>query len=291
MKLISALGYLWKLPLCAIAFFIGMMIGGALIPLLGLPSPELPQGTDPNTIAMWFLLGSMILAFVLSFVARKLVVKASWRWVMLFALTWGIGSVGMVLESMFFMQTGAVSSLETSLVTVLNFLLPSMFLAAALVTLFRPTSAQSVSSDFREFLSNRTGTEWMWRFAAAIAVYPLVYIIFGLLVQPYIMDYYAQGLYELTIPTWGQLIPLQFLRSLLFLLVCLPVLINWKGTRLGLWWGLGLSFFVLTAFMAVITAYWFPLELRLFHGLELLADGLVYVGLLVLLLVRGREKA
>ena len=287
MKVNSVLGYFWKLPVCAIAFFVGMMLGGIVIPLLGLPAPEIPQGTDSNTIAMWFLLGSIILAFVLSFVAQRLSVKAFWRWWILFMLIWGIGSVGMVLESMFFMETGAVSSLETSLVTILNFLLPSLFLAAALVVLFRPSGEQSTTSSVSVFFSNRTGKDWGWRFAAAIAAYPIVYIVFGLFVQPHISEYYAQGLYELTIPTWGQLIPLQLLRSILFLLICLPVLINWKGTRPGLWLGLGLSFFVLTAFMAVITAYWFPLELRVFHGLELLADGLVYVGLLVLFLIKG----
>jgi hypothetical protein len=81
-------------------------------------------------------------------------------------------------------------------------------------------------------------------------------------------------------------------RSALFLLVCLPVMRRWQGSRRSLWLSLGMSFFVLTAFMAVITAYWFPWQMRLFHGLELLADSMVYTAVLVLLFVpKEREQA
>ncbi|HEY3313034.1 MAG TPA: hypothetical protein VGK00_15440 [Anaerolineales bacterium] len=58
----------------------------------------------------------------------------------------------------------------------------------------------------------------------------------------------------------------------------------WRGSRKELWLKLGLSIFILTAFVAVITSYWFPWQLRLFHGLELLAGSLVYAGVLAALL-------
>jgi hypothetical protein len=45
----------------------------------------------------------------------------------------------------------------------------------------------------------------------------------------------------------------------------------------------------LVGFMSVITSYWFPWQMRLFHGLEILADSFVYTGVLVALLVK-REK-
>jgi hypothetical protein len=133
---------------------------------------------------------------------------------------------------------------------------------------------------------------WAWKLILALLAYPLTYFIFGLLVQPLVMDYYTQGMYELVAPTWGQLIPLQFSRSTLFLLVCLPVIRWWQGSRDSLWRSLGFSFFVLTAFMAVITSYWFPWQMRLLHGLELLADAMVYTGVLVwLFLPPKREQA
>jgi hypothetical protein len=52
---------------------------------------------------------------------------------------------------------------------------------------------------------------------------------------------------------------------------------------------MGVSLFVLTAFMAVITSYWFPWQMRLFHGLELLADAFIYASFLTVLFRTQRE--
>lgn len=282
LKSISA--YFWKLPLCGIAFFVGMAVSGMVLPILGFQSPELPAGTDANTIALWFLLGSMLLAFVLSFVSRNL--QANWlvRWLILAGLTWVVGAVGMVVESFFFMTTGAVSSLMNALFTILNFLLPSLFLSALVAALFKPEQPfEPCRNCLRNYFSDRSPSAWFWRVVMALLAYPLAYFMFGLLVLPFIQEFYASGQFELANPTWGQLIPLQLARSLLFLVVSVPVIIWWRGSRGGLWLVLGFSVFVLTAFMAVVTAYWFPWQMRLFHGLELLADALVYSGALVML--------
>jgi len=284
MNLKSIFGYFWKLPLCGIAFFIGMAISGLALPYLGFQAPEIPEGTDANTISLWFLLGSMLLAFVMSFVSRNL--RGNWlvRLIILVELIWIFGVVGMVIESFFFMTTGAVASLINALFTTLNFLLPSLFLAAMVTFLFRPAAPfEPTTHILRNYFADRKTLAWGWRFGAALLVYPLTYFAFGLIVQPFIQDFYAAGQFELATPTWGQLIPLQLVRSLLFLIVSLPVIVCWRGSRRGLWLALGFSVFVLTAFMAVITAYWFPWQLRLFHGLELLADALVYAGMLITL--------
>jgi len=287
MNLKSIFDYFWKLPLCGIAFFIGMAISGVALPWLGFQAPEIPEGTDANMISLYFLLGSMLLAFVISFVSRNL--QANWvvRLIILVELIWVFGVVGMVIESFFFMSTGAVASIINALFTTLNFLLPSLFLSAMVAVLFRPVeSVEPCIHILRNYFADRKTLDWVWRIAAAMLAYPLVYFAFGLIVQPFIQDFYTAGQFELTIPTWGQLIPLQLVRSLLFLIVSLPVIVWWWGSRRALWLALGFSIFVLTAFMAVITAYWFPWQLRLFHGLELLADALVYIGMLIMLFGR-----
>lgn len=281
--------YLLKLPLCGIGYFIGMtmsgiVISGIVLPKLGLWPPELPAGMDANTIALWFLLGSMILAFVLSFISRNLRVNWLVRWIILAELTWVFGAVGMVLESFFFMTTGAVSSLINALYTVLNFLLPNLILSFLVAILFKP--AQPIELWFnplKNHIKRQKPLGWFWQGITALLAYPLTYFAFGLLVQPFIQEFYATNQFELTVPTGGQMIPLQMVRSLIFLTVSLPVIIWWHGSRQRLWLVLGFSIFVLTAFMAVITAYWFPWEMRLFHGLELLADGFIYAGVMVLL--------
>ena len=42
MRMASILTYLWKLLLCGLAFYAGVILGGAAAPLLGLPVPAIP---------------------------------------------------------------------------------------------------------------------------------------------------------------------------------------------------------------------------------------------------------
>lgn len=290
MNIKSTLSYLWKLPFCGLAFFIGMALGGSALLGLGLKAPEMPAGTDANTVAVWFFLGSMLMALGLSFVSRNM--NANWlvRWIVLAQLIWIVAVVSMVLESFFFMTTGAVATILNGLYTLLSFFLPGIFLSGAIVALFRPEApVQDWTKGLCAYFSMRRFADWSWRGLAAFLAFPLIYIAFGLLVAPFVQDYYIQGISELKIPTWGHLISLQLLRSGMFLLACLPVALLWRGSQRGLLSALGLSLFVLTAFMAVITSYWFPWQIRLFHGLELLADAFVYAGVLAVLFRTQRE--
>jgi hypothetical protein len=283
--------YLWKLPLCGVAFLIGLVLSGAVLPLLALESPAIPEGTDPNTILLWFLLGSLILAFALSFISRGLRGGFLVRWLTMGVMAWAIGAVGMVLEAYFFMTTGAVSSAGSALFTVLNFLLPSFALAAMVALLFRPGDRGEVFvANVGSFFRARTIQEWSWRVLAVIVAFPVIYITFGELVLPLVGEYYVQGAYELALPSWSQIIPLQLARSVLFLLVCLPVLAMWRGSRRSLVLSLGFATSILVGFMSVITSYWFPWQMRLFHGLEILADSFVYAWVLVALLIQRRES-
>jgi hypothetical protein len=72
MNLKHVLAYLWKLPLGALAFFVGITLGGMAAMLLGLPNPGLPEGADQATLSLCFLLASLTLALALAFVARGL---------------------------------------------------------------------------------------------------------------------------------------------------------------------------------------------------------------------------
>ena len=291
MRLATSLKLLYKLPLCGAAFFVGLAAGGAVLPLLGLEAPAMPEGTDANTVALWFLLGNMVLALPLSWLSRRLAGGWTRRWLVLALLAWVCSAVNMVLEAFFFMETGAVSSTGSGLFTMLNLLLPCLTLSGAVARLFRPRVAEpgaDLRIGWRAFWSQHRPAAWTWRLGLVLLAYPAIYVAFGLLVQPLIVDYYTQGAYELAAPTWEQLVPLQLARSALLLLACLPVLIAWRGTRKTLFWTLGIAITVCTAFMAVLTAYWFPWQLRVYHGLELLADALAYAAVLVSLLSSTR---
>jgi len=282
MKLLLSL--LWKLPVCALAFLVGMVLSGVLMPLTGMEAPAMPEGTDADTIMAWFLLGSVILALALAGISRGLRSGFVARWLILSALAWGINGIIMTLEAYFFTTTGAASSAGSTLFTILNYLLPSLTLSGAVAWLFRPAKVGTMVMSGQTFWKSRSARSWAWRMGVVVLTYPLVYIIFGLMVNPLIRDYYVQGAYELAAPTWGEIIPLQLVRSMLLLVLCLLPLIAWGRSYRQFAPALGAAVFVLTAFTSVITSYWFPWQLRVYHGLELVADAFVYSAVFVALL-------
>jgi hypothetical protein len=141
----------------------------------------------------------------------------------------------------------------------------------------------------RAYFASRTIGSWAWRFIAAFLAFPLIYYLFGRLIAPIVLPYYQQGVNELAFPGWDQILPVLAIRSLLFLLVCLPILITWRYSNGRLFLTLGLALFILVGGIAMIQAYWLPLVLRVTHSLEMFADEMVYAGALVLLL--GKHTA
>jgi hypothetical protein len=124
---------------------------------------------------------------------------------------------------------------------------------------------------------------WLLRLALAWATFPMIYLAFGKLVEPLVMDVYRQGLLEMTAPTWGQIIPMQMLRSALLLAAMVPLIRRWNRAPRALWLCLSAAFFLLTGGFYMLQAYWMPVGFRLAHSLEMLADALVYAALLVML--------
>jgi hypothetical protein len=121
------------------------------------------------------------------------------------------------------------------------------------------------------------------RLALAILAFPAVYLIVGMAIAPLVRRYYESGAFELALPGWGQLIPIQFLRSALFLVASLPVILMWAGSRKGLFLTLGLALFVFVGGFSMATAYWMGWQLRVVHSIEILVDELVYAAILVAL--------
>jgi hypothetical protein len=278
----SLLHYLWKIPLSGFLFFIGFIPGGQLAAMLGLSAPEMPIGADPTIIAQSTLLTSLILALGLAAVSRGLSGGFLSRWLILFFFTWIAYGVNTYFEAMIFSTMSAAS-----LYAVVLYLPASLFCSAAVAWLFPPlVKGEGFSARVRIFFASRTLGSWAWRLLAAFLAFPIAYFIFGNLIAPIVLPYYLQGSNELTLPGWDQILPVLAIRSLLFLLVCLPVLIAWNLSNRRLFLTLGLALFILVGGIAMIQAYWLPTILRVTHGLEIFADEMVYAGALAFLFGR-----
>jgi hypothetical protein len=301
----TVVGYLWRIPVCALAYVAGIVIGSIILSALGtdLPpaakdaadtraciiilsalginSPLTPELANETTSVFYLLIGSIALAIGLAPIARR-IQGAYWtRCLILAAFIFvSLGVNNAIEQSLFFSAQG-------SLLMIPIYFWPCVLLAGATTFLFEPLHKRDpLPAIVSRFFVGRTLGQWIWRFLASIVAFPLVYLVFGMIVSPIVVKYYNQGPLGLVLPDTGVMISIQFLRSFLFLLSSIPVLVMWSGNRLQLVVLLGFAFFV---FAGIAVAYWLPLLLRVTHSVEVLADSLVYAWFLVTLLVQKKK--
>ncbi len=277
------LSHAWRIPLCAFGYVAGTIGGGMAASALGLPLPQLPEQTDEATMGLLLLIASLALAAGLAPLARRLSGPYWLRWLALAVLCYVCIGVTSPLEGAIF------TTMDMACVPVLS-LLPCLLFAAVMALLFKPVGNEgSPAATVRRIFSGRSVGQWMRRLAAAICVFPIVYWTFGLMVAPFVMEYYKQGQFALAVPNPAVILATQFARSALFLLAAMPILILWAGSRRHLILALGLAFYVLVGLFGMIQSYWLAPTLQVLHNAEMLIDSMVYAWALVALLVRKEE--
>jgi hypothetical protein len=274
------LSSLWKLAVCSLAFIGGMLLGGMLITVLGMQAPTLPPEMDASSTMLIMYATSPLLVLALIFVNRGLAGGWLARTAMLFLLAWIAYTVNNVIEARIF------SSYETaSWFTVATFTPALLLCAAATAWLFPPHSNdKSLSNVWKEHFQQRTAVDWAWRMLLSAVIFMPIYYFFGLFVVPFVGDYYSQGAFGLSLPPLSTLLMVLFVRSVLFLIACLPVVIVWQETRLRLTLSLGFALFMLVGLLNLLLATWIAPQVRIVHSIEIMADSLVYAGALTLLL-------
>jgi len=278
-------GYIWKVPICALAYTVGTMAGGALVSTLRMKLPAVPEQADEKIMGVFLLIGSVVLAVGIGPLARRIHATYLARWLILAALAYVCLGVNTPIEAAIFTNIGGMPSMAVFSV------LPCLFFAGVMAIVFKPSEkAEPFGLNVRRFFSGRSAGGWVWRFAAAICAFPVIYWVFGMCVAPWVVEYYNQGQFGLTLPNVRVIVLVQLLRSSLFLLVSLPILIVWSGSRLRLTVALGFAFFVLVGLFGLIQVYWLGPVLLVLHNVEILADSLVYAGALVLLLVQKKAQ-
>lgn len=273
--------YIWRVPLCAFAYIAGTMAGGALVSALGMQLPSLPEQANEETMGLYLLIGSFVLAIGVGPLARRIRAGYWARCLMVAGLTYVCLGVNTPIEAAIFMNLGGMQTM------VVFSILPCLLFGGVTALLFKPSGkAEPFGQKVSHFFSGRSTQKWAWRFVAAVCAFPVVYWTFGMMVAPWVIEYYKQEQFGLTLPSTSVIILVQLLRSSLFFLAALPILIVWSGSRRQLTVLLGVAFFVLVGLFGMIQAYWLGPVLLVLHNLEILADSVVYVGALAFLFVR-----
>lgn len=279
----TTMRWLWGLPVCVVALFVGQMLGAGLVSVLGMELPPSPVPVDEANQALLFLPAAIAFAVAMAGFAMGLAGSRWERWVFLAAFFYGVFGIGNVIESSVFTNMGGEVAMAT-----MN--LPPLLLGAlAVALLFASSSGKRFGESVTEFLSRWTPRSLAVRLGLAIVAFPLIYFLFGLVASPIITPQYEQ-LDFLIIPPFVTMLKVVFVRSVLLLLVSLPVIIGWQASRGKLILALAVGHFVAVGFAGLVQAPFFPVVLRWTHGVEILADSICYAAALVWLLFPRKSK-
>jgi len=121
-------------------------------------------------------------------------------------------------------------------------------------------------------------------------IYSPIYFTFGALVSPFVIPYHTNFSLGLAIPSFNVILPLEIVRGFLYVLALLPLLAILKIRNrypyfrvVTLLYVLGTLIPFLLSPLEILPS---PVPLRIFHGLEILADSFVYGAAIVTLLSR-----
>jgi hypothetical protein len=245
----------------------------------------MPEGISESSAGLALLLVSPLLVFALSLISRRISGGLIARTLILAGFTYVTYTLNTLLEAMVFVS--AYSSLSSSSFTFVSALISSLLSSLVIAMLFPPLDkSRDFASAWRTFFAQKSRGELWWRLLAAAVAFVPVYLLFGFLVNPFTGNYYNDAMFGLRAAGWAEILPVLFLRSFLFLLVCLPIIVAWQGSARSLFFRLGTSLFILVGLLYMLTGYWLPLNVRIPHAIEILLDSLVYAGVLVWLLTK-----
>jgi hypothetical protein len=241
-----------------IALLAAQMVAGMLIHT---STPVMPN------IFGWLMLSNALVVGALGAAATRSEWKG-WRLgLALFSIPVVIAAVNM-LEGVIFLTNAKIDWRGIFLLTVAGYAL-----AAALWTvIFNRKAVAASAGDWA--IPTRTFPQKLWRFAFCSAAYVFLYLLAGMIIFPYVREYYATQ----HLPSMGQIILLQFfVRGPVFVMTCLVLL---RMFRLNGWSGalsVGLAFTILSGVATLILPNpFFPDNVRWVHFCEVTSSNFVF---------------
>ena len=268
-----------KIILLTLVFSIGLIASRIILYRLGLTIPRMPNQAPESVAGYYLFSGSFLISLGLFPLIQSLTGSSTVRLAIIWLFFFTCFGGGVTIESAIY------SSMPAYHLMILTLFLPVLLfsLTAALVPVSWPVLSRQLAGISRYFRS-RSATEWMWRSLLAVLSFPLVYFIFGLIVSPLVTEYYKETVPGLALPGPGTILMVQLIRSILFLVVTLPVITHWGRSWKHCVLSLGLAHFVMVFAYDIVLALQMPVELIIIHGIELLFDSFIYAWIFVKLM-------
>jgi len=275
--------WLWRIGACTLVLVIGQVLGATLVSIVGLELPAIPGGADQLPRALMIFPWALVLALALAIIAVGLTGRWWERWAILAAFIYVIHGVGNAVETVIFTTIGGQWA------TVVLHLPPSVLGGLVVALLFAAPSDEGFRGKAAQFFAVWKAGKLAVRLGLAVLAFPFCYLLFGIMVAPIVTPYYERIDFLVT-PPMQTILKVLVLRSVLLLLVSLPVIIAWRESRGKLIAALGTGHFVMVGLAGLILAPFFPPVLRWTHGVEILADSICYAAILVWLLFPRRDR-
>ena len=245
---------------------------GLLIPIQGYVSIGFAIGTGITAILYGIALYYLNMNIPLSRKARFLV-----TWPAIYC----IQMLMPVLEGIFFSTQfeGAPELMFGALVFGWVLVLPT---ALAGTILFGPAEVYSFNEIKRNYFGRISTMQFAGRFIIASVLWMVIYYTFGTIIAPYVLPYYTgTGVgFELVLPDPQVVLGLQLLRGFILVLFILPLIISvdfdWKHLAVII----AALLYIGGAIAIFLISDQYPVILRMFHSMEMLADA-VFAGIAI----------
>ena len=152
----------------------------------------------------------------------------------------------------------------------------SSVISATAAALLLGYGISGITASLKEYLSKRTSSSWILRIAVGSVAYYPIYFFFGLLITPFVLPYYYDPSFGLRIPSFAVIIPVELFRGFVYTLVLLPLLATVVGGRTTKFIALAAMLYIPGGLIALLGNQTIPAPIIPFHGVEILADSVVY---------------
>jgi hypothetical protein len=265
----------WIAPLAAVVYVLAQAVAAALLAGMSVAAPRISLGGTPAQQMVWALVSAAILVIGLVPLLPRLGGGLVPRWLVLAVFLYAVNALNNAIEVTIFTRLGGGGHVAALAV------LPA-FLSTALLATVRPPRSAPAS-----LVGQPPAAGLAWRLALAWLAFPAVYLTFGAIVSPMVVQSYSAEGGVLVLPPMRVIIGVQAIRSVCFLLPTLAVVERWTGNRLGLWLALGWAHWMLVGLFGLVMPNDFMTPtLRLVHSLEIGADSFAYTGIVVALFAR-----
>jgi len=221
---------------------------------------------------------SLIAGIILTLFFAWLISQMKLRKLHVFALIWlnlyVIRFLSNMIEGFFF--TTIFDSIRSFVVAALIPLFFTLIESAFAGALLTSEGEESLNSSIRKYLSSRSCSSWIKRIAAGSIAYFPIYFFFGMLVFPFVAEYYSDPSLGLKVPGFEVIIPVEIFRGFLYVIVLFPLMASLKWNRKTSFIALSSMLFIPGALLPLILEPSLPPEIVPFHLFEILADSLVY---------------